>query len=63
MTPKKILVADDSALVRKVLWCFLETQTQFTVCGEAWFGRHRKSENPQPRFDCDGLVYASHERN
>jgi DNA-binding NarL/FixJ family response regulator len=35
MISKKILLADDNALARKILRSFLETQTQFTVCGEA----------------------------
>ena len=35
MIAKKILIADDNALVRNVLRSFLESQTRFKVCGEA----------------------------
>src|SRR3984893_1724075 len=39
MISKKILIADDSSLVRNVLRCYLESQTRFKICGEAVNGR------------------------
>jgi DNA-binding NarL/FixJ family response regulator len=35
MMSKRILVVDDSPLVRAVIRAYLESRTQFTVCGEA----------------------------
>jgi DNA-binding NarL/FixJ family response regulator len=35
MTPKSILVVDDDKLIRNGLRSFVESRTQFEVCGEA----------------------------
>jgi DNA-binding NarL/FixJ family response regulator len=35
MTRKSILIADDNEQIRKVVRCFLESRTEFRVCGEA----------------------------
>jgi len=35
---KRILIADDDASIRKVLRSFIESRTQFTICGEAVTG-------------------------
>ncbi|GAC1660756.1 MAG: hypothetical protein PVS2B2_13250 [Candidatus Acidiferrum sp.] len=36
--PKSILVVDDNEIVRKIARLFLETQTDFEICGEAGDG-------------------------
>jgi len=57
--PKKILVVDDSALMRRVLCDIIDTDIRFQVADRA---KDRSVEPKQLRRSCPGCEYAAYER-